>query len=221
LRTQIILSGRFEVTDTGEVYKIKNGVKAPATISILVVHGRKYGCFSYYENGKQKKIYVHKAIAEAFVLNPNNYPMVKFRDNDSTNVNANNLKWCTPKQRSIIDRNAGRLHSLNKDGIECLLCGEKTCSKSHICTNCREKNERTNSQKLKRANKLDGIGKMLNGINKDLLTPRQLEVVEKRLTGLTYQQIADESGVSRQSIWEAIKDALIKSNVVPASWKLV
>ncbi|MFZ3132717.1 MAG: HTH domain-containing protein [Desulfosporosinus sp.] len=214
MRTRVILNGRFEVTDVGDVYKIKNGVKTTATISIHVIHGRKYGQFAYYENGKQRHIYVHKAIAEAFIPNPNNYPMVRFDDGDSLNVNADNLKWCTPRQRVAIDRDAGRLHSLNKDGKECLFCGEKTCSKSSICTNCRERNERANSQKLKRANKLNGIGNMLKGVNKDLLTPRQLEVVEKRLTGLTYQQIADETGVSRQSIWEAIKDSLIKSNVV-------
>jgi len=205
MQTKLILNGRFEVTDTGEVYRIKNGVKVPATITICTIQGRKYGNFSYYENHKQKNIYHHKAIAEAFLSNPNDYPLVRFKDGDSLNVCADNLEWCTPKQKINRDISEGRMFA-----SKTCACGARTLVKNSICGDCKRVAAQKLRQEINKQNKTLSIQRELGGINKDLLTPRQLEVVEKRLTGLTYQQIADETGVTRQYIHELIKNALMK-----------
>ena len=205
MQTKLILNGRFEVTDTGEVYRIKNGVKVPATITICTIQGRKYGNFSYYENHKQKNIYHHKAIAEAFLSNPNDYPLVRFKDGDSLNVCADNLEWCTPKQKTNRDISEGRMFAHKK-----CACGARTLVKNTICGDCKRVEAQKRRQEISKQSKILSIQRELGGIDKDLLTPRQLEVVEKRLTGLTYQQIADETGVTRQYIHELIKNALMK-----------
>lgn len=36
---------------------------------------------------------IHKLLAEAFILNPNNYKRVVFKDGNKLNINLNNLEW--------------------------------------------------------------------------------------------------------------------------------
>lgn len=48
-----------------------------------------------YKNGKNKNIRLHRLIAEAFILNPNNYPSVNHKDENKSNNSVDNLEWCT------------------------------------------------------------------------------------------------------------------------------
>lgn len=48
------------------------------------------------ENGKflrQKKVNIHRLVAETFIPNPHNYDSVEHKDRDKTNNNVSNLEW--------------------------------------------------------------------------------------------------------------------------------
>lgn len=47
--------------------------------------------------GKKEKVFVHRVVAQAFVANPQNLPVVNHLDFDYTNNNADNLEWTTLK----------------------------------------------------------------------------------------------------------------------------
>ena len=57
--------------------------------------GTCYKRVSLYKDGQYKSKYVHRLVAEAFIPNPNNSPVVNHKDEDGTNNKVENLEWCT------------------------------------------------------------------------------------------------------------------------------
>lgn len=82
----------FLINKSGEVLNKK-------TNNVLRPYLHKSG---YYElsiplgkRGKVKLIKIHKALAETFIPNPNNLPVVNHIDEDKTNYSLDNLEWVT------------------------------------------------------------------------------------------------------------------------------
>ena len=49
------------------------------------------------KNGKAKNFRVHRLVAEAYIPNPNNLPMINHKDENKTNNCLQNLEWCDAK----------------------------------------------------------------------------------------------------------------------------
>ena len=61
-------------------------------------NGYMYCGITYPEGQRQRR--VHILVAEAYLPNPNNYPVVMHLDNDKTNLNVKNLKWGTVSENT-------------------------------------------------------------------------------------------------------------------------
>lgn len=54
----------------------------------------------FYETGKSKQLLLHRIVAEAFIPNPENLPIINHKDENPLNNSAANLEWCTYKYNS-------------------------------------------------------------------------------------------------------------------------
>lgn len=82
----------YLISNIGRVYSKKNNKFVKCWIS-----NKGYYSVSLCKNGKKKNFLVHRLIAQAFIPNPNNLPMINHKDENSLNNNINNLEWCTAK----------------------------------------------------------------------------------------------------------------------------
>lgn len=84
--------GEYAISNLGRIKSIKNNIVMKP---MLATNGYLVACL--WHNGKQKKIVIHRLVAQAFVPNPNNYNEVNHIDENKTNNKADNLEWCTHK----------------------------------------------------------------------------------------------------------------------------
>lgn len=82
--------GLYQISDNSTVTNVKTGkVKKPW------ITNKGYKCINLNKDGEVKHMLLHRLMAEAFVPNPNNYPIVLHRDNDKLNTSPENLSWGT------------------------------------------------------------------------------------------------------------------------------
>ena len=55
----------------------------------------KYLCVDLRKNKKRKTKFIHRLVAEAFILNPQNKTQVNHIDGNKKNNHVSNLEWCT------------------------------------------------------------------------------------------------------------------------------
>ena len=102
-----ILSNEYIIYEDGNVEKTNGG-----KIKFYILNG--YKTFSH----KGKIHYVHKLVAENFIINIDNYKITNHIDGNKLNNNVNNLEWCSYSHNL---KEAYRLNLRNK----------KTCNSNH------------------------------------------------------------------------------------------
>lgn len=89
----------YEVDIFGNVYSIVHNNSRRRRKLSSYDNGNGYLKVNLYDvNGKCKKKYVHRLVAEAFLNNPLNKPNINHIDNNRSNNNINNLEWCTQSE---------------------------------------------------------------------------------------------------------------------------
>lgn len=209
MNSRVVRKGLFEVTDSGEVYRIKGSHKELAK-QIRTGKDGKYRCVTAFVSGKQKHFYVHRLVAEAFIPNPYNLPMVNHLDGNPSNNDVTNLEWCTAKGNVQHAYRTGLINPYLK-AAPCQYCGEPTLSEDAICHDCK-------IHLKSEAKKIDRFAELRDSllqIDQTRLTPTQQKYLNLRLEGYTLQEIADMHGVSRQCVDDSIKRAYLKSDSPP------
>ncbi len=90
MRKKIQNYTNYYIYDNGDVLNIKTEKILKGSIG---ENGYKY--YRLSENGNKKMYYAHRLVAEAFLENLNNLPVVNHKDGNKLNNNVNNLEWVT------------------------------------------------------------------------------------------------------------------------------
>lgn len=53
-----------------------------------------YKLVNIFKDGKSYTLKIHRIVAEAFIPNPNNYPIINHKDENPANNSVENLEWC-------------------------------------------------------------------------------------------------------------------------------
>lgn len=81
----------YKVSNTGKVFSIKRN-------KMLKPYEKKNYLGVYlYQNNTRKFMTIHRLVALAFIDNPNNYPQINHKDENTKNNCVENLEWCSAK----------------------------------------------------------------------------------------------------------------------------
>lgn len=94
--------GLYQVSNWGRIKSLSRidarGHKRKEKILKVSINKYGYKVISLYKNSKEKKYFVHRLVAEAFIPNPDNLPEVNHIIDDYEHRSDNrveNLEWCT------------------------------------------------------------------------------------------------------------------------------
>ena len=99
IKSVIGYEGLYEVTSDGDIFSVDRYTKDGKHLKRKKIKGGKfsngYEFVCLRKDGVNHNCLKHRIIAESFLPNPNNLPIVNHIDGDKQNNNVNNLEWCT------------------------------------------------------------------------------------------------------------------------------
>ena len=76
------------------------------------------------KNGERKLYLIHRLVAETYIPNPNNLPIVNHKDENPKNNNVDNLEWCDKSYNyhygSCPERAAAKISQKNSKAVYCI-----------------------------------------------------------------------------------------------------
>ena len=92
--------GLYQISSLGRVKSLpkerNNGINNEIILK-QCTDKKGYKRVNLYKNKKSTRVLVHRLVAEAFLNNPNNYPLINHKDENPNNNKVENLEWCTYK----------------------------------------------------------------------------------------------------------------------------
>jgi len=83
----------YQVSNYGRVKSFK--YKKIRILKASAISTERYFVLTLSKDNIKKHITVHRLVAQTFIPNPNNYPIINHKDCNKHNNHANNLEWCT------------------------------------------------------------------------------------------------------------------------------
>ena len=93
--------GLYQVSNYGRVKSCNTAIKRERILKPQQSSNGWYRAVCLSKNSKIKQSSIHRLVAEAFIPNPKNYPLVMHKDNNGLNNNVSNLQWGTHKMNNI------------------------------------------------------------------------------------------------------------------------
>lgn len=106
--------GLYEINESGDVKGLKYN-------HIMNVQGPTknyaYNSLILTKNNKQKRCGIHRLVAQTFLPNPDNLPVVMHKDNNKLNNHVSNLKWGTHSENNLQSYHDGTANVTHNSGI--------------------------------------------------------------------------------------------------------
>lgn len=119
---------RTSIHKDGSVHYIKERIRKQSGSG----PGRKYLGFSAHREGMPPRIYLHKAVAMAFIENPENKPCIDHINTNTFDNRVENLRWVTITENA--NNPLTKQHvSKAKSGTNCFFYGKRIRAKRVIC----------------------------------------------------------------------------------------
>ena len=117
--------GLYEISSFGRVKALErlvmnNGGLQRKHEKILKQNKQSHCMVVLCKDGKTKPFLVHRLVADAFIPNPDNKPVVDHIDTDPYNNYVDNLRWCTV-QENCMNPLTRKHNSESKKGHKCYL----------------------------------------------------------------------------------------------------
>lgn len=99
----------YEISNLGNVKSLNYRGRGEEKTLCLKIDKKGYRYISLSKEGITKNFKVHRLVAEAFIPNPNNYPIINHKDENPSNncvfinedgtvdLEKSNIEWCTHK----------------------------------------------------------------------------------------------------------------------------
>lgn len=107
---------RYLIYEDGRIWDQKRNRFVPQS-----VRSKKggYMCVTLNINGNIVQKSVHRLVAQAYIPNPNNYPMVNHKDENPKNNHKDNLEWCDAQYNNTYGIRLKRSSSNQKNRRDC------------------------------------------------------------------------------------------------------
>jgi len=121
--------GLYQVSNFGNIKSLKRTIMCRCknqykefsleyTREEKIIKGRKdkdgYLLVNLCKNGKHKNHRIHRLVAQAFIINPNNYKEINHKNENKQDNNIYNLEWCDSKYNSNYGTRIERIKEIKK-----------------------------------------------------------------------------------------------------------
>lgn len=87
--------GLYQVSNWGNVRSLNYNKTGKIQILKTIINNSGYTQVGLHKEGIMKLCTIHRLVAEAFIPNPNQYPIVNHKDYIKSNNTSDNLEWCS------------------------------------------------------------------------------------------------------------------------------
>ena len=193
----------YYISNLGRVYSLKTNKMLTA-----IDNGKGYLSVPIRLNGKQKRCYVHRLVAKAFIPNPDNLPQVNHIDGNKSNNNVNNLEWVTRKENTQHALKNGliptALNEKQRKEVRELYYNSKLSTDEigkifNVSSSCIQKNVKDIKPKYNRSGR--------NKFGKKITDSEKEEIKKKYLTGeYSISSLAREFKIGKTSVYRIVKE---------------